>query len=50
MTRSVNQEEETTLIKFVDDTKLKGVIYPFEGESAIQSNLDRLENRLSGTS
>lgn len=43
MTRSLNQEEETTFIKFVDDIKLKGVINPFEGEDTIQSNLDRLD-------
>jgi len=42
MTRSVNQEE-TTLIKFVDDTSLKSVVTSFESEAAVQSNLDRLE-------
>ena len=32
-------------MKFVDDTKLKGVVNSFEGEAAIQSNLDRLEEQ-----
>lgn len=41
-TRSVNKKK-TSLIRFVADTKLKGVINPLESEATIQSKLDRLE-------